>query len=304
MDSINFLGQPDYPVNCQAMDMLQGMAQLAGALALLGGSNYILTGCDENAGTVGGGIIVIDGEPYRFAGGAKKAGVTVQETKTDSSAFGKIYPEARTARIAIFSDTGEYNWSDFERVATNRELKAMFASIRGDTPGTVKMWAGQVSKIPAGYMLCDGDELSVDDYPELFEITGVAFGGDGINSFRLPDLRGRFVAGYDNADDDYSSIGKRGSEKEVTLTKDQLPEHDHADRDETVFNKLSARAGDVDATNTPGSVDSTAPDSEYRIAGMTAGQWTEATIKKVGKNEAHENRPPYFTLAYIIKVTV
>ncbi|MDR1116209.1 MAG: tail fiber protein [Tannerella sp.] len=304
MDSINFLGQPDYPLSCQDADMIQGMAMLAGTLSLLGGEKYILAGCAESEGVVSNGTVVISGVPYRFAGGAKKAKVTIREIKTDRMEFGKDYPEAWTKRDVVFSDTGEYPWSDFERVATNRELKAMFASIRGDAPGTVKMWAGQVSKIPAGYMLCDGDELSISDYPELFEITGVAFGGDGISSFRLPDLRGRFVAGYDNADADYNSIGRRGGEKEVTLTKDQLPEHDHTDRDETVFDKLSARAGDVDATNTPGSVDSTAPDSEYRIAGMTTGQWTEATIKKVGKNEAHENRPPYFTLAYIIKVTV
>jgi microcystin-dependent protein len=302
MNSINFSGQPDYPLACQDMDMLQEMITLSAALSYLGGDKYILKGCADNDGIVDDGIVVINGTPYRFVGGQKREKVTVVETKIDRMEFGKTYPEARTVRIATFSDAGAHNWSDFERATTNRELRDKFASIRGDTPGTVKMWAGQVSKIPAGYRLCNGDEMLINDYPELFDVLGVAFGGDGLNSFRLPDLRGRFVVGYDNSDNDCNIIGQKGGMRSVALTEDEIPEHDHTKG--VYFNKLSARASDIDATNTPGAIDNNAPDAEYRIGGMTNLQWQESTIAKVGKGEAHENRPPFFVLAYIIKVTV
>lgn len=304
MDSINFLGKADFPNSSQTMDMLQGIAKLAGALAWLGGSNYILTGCAENAGVVSDGVVVIAGEPYKFVGGPKKAKITIQETKETLSAFGVEYPEARTKRVVTFSDAGEYVWTSFEKVPTNFDLKTLFQSIKGDAPGTIKMWAGQVSKIPVGYMLCNGDELSTTAYPELFETLGISFGGDGLNNFKLPDLRGRFVVGFDSSQgSDYNNIGNTGGEDKVSLTDDQMAEHDHTDRDNTPFNKLSARAGDIDATNTPGSIDDKTPDAEYRVGGMTTLQWQEATIRKVGKGEPHENRPRYFTLAYIIKVT-
>lgn len=306
MDSINFLGKADFPISSQTMDMLQGMTQLAGTLAILGGPNYILTGCNESeGGTISPGIIVIGGQPYNFLGGNKKAKITIQETKETLIAFGVEYPEARTKRVVAFSDSGEYTWVDFERVPTNLELKALFQSIKGDAPGTVKMWAGQVSKIPVGYMLCNGDELLINDFPDLFETVGISFGGDGLNNFKLPDLRGRFIVGFDSSQgSDYNNIGNKGGSDKVALTADQMAEHDHTDRDGTSFNKLSARAADIDATNTPSGVDDKVPDAEYRVAGMTSPQWAEATIRKVGKGEPHENRPPFFTLAYIIKVTV
>lgn len=282
--------------------MLQGIAKLAGALAWLGGDKYILSGCEEAAGNVSGGIVVIAGTPYRFAGGAKKAKITIAETRETLSAFGVEYPEARIRRTAVFSDTGEYDWSGFSRIPTNLQLKALFESIKGDTPGTVKMWAGQVSKIPVGYRLCDGAELQIRDYPALFDMLGTSFGGNGTSSFLLPDLRGRFVAGFDGTQgSDYGRIGSTGGAASVTLSADQLPEHDHVNG--RSYDKLSARAADIDSNNTAKTLDSGAPGEEYRIGGMGISQWREATIQKVGKNEAHENRPPFFTLAYIIKVT-
>ena len=304
MDSINFTGKDNYPVSADTLDMMQNMTKLAASLALLGGDNYILSGCVDNGVNVTPGTIVINGVPYVFIGGAKSNKITISETKPTLVEEGEEFPEAYTKRVAIFAENGEYEWGKFEKVPTNLDLKTLFQSIKGDSPGTIKMWAGQVAKIPVGYMLCNGDDLLINDYKPLFEIIGVSFGGDGLSNFKLPDLRGRFIVGYDNkAGSDYEKIGNVGGENEVELTTDNLPSHDHTDRDGTSFNKLAARAADVDATNTPGSIDDKTADAEYRVGGMSTPQWTEATIKKVGKNKAHENRPPFFTLAYIIKVT-
>ena len=304
MNSINFFSGDKFPLYREALDKMQNMIHLVSALAGMGGTNFILSGCEENNGNVSAGVIVINNEIMPFAGGIKKEKITVVESRQDVTGFNIVYPETYINRVAQFSDTGAYNWSDFEPVKTNAELYNRIMDITGDAPGTVKMWSGQVVKIPSDYKLCDGSLLPVNEYPKLFENLGTSFGGDGINSFALPNIKGRFVVGYDDGNPDYNAIrnDKIGGLKEITLTPGQLPAHDHTSPGNTPFVRLSARAGDVDATNTPGSTDSTGAEREYRVGGMSDLQWQDARIKSVGLNEAHENRPPYFVLAYIIKV--
>jgi microcystin-dependent protein len=158
--------------------------------------------------------------------------------------------------------------------------------------GAIILWSGQ--SIPTGFHLCDGSNVQ----------------GFGV----VPDLRGRFVIGQDptkastpgNATDlseNYGKIGNTGGQKAVGLSTGQLPAHNHVS--DSRFNKLSARAADLpDKTGTVASIDSQGNDYEYRIAYMDriAGLWDAATIASVGQNQQHENRPPYYVLAYIIKV--
>lgn len=51
--------------------------------------------------------------------------------------------------------------------------------------------------IPTGYLMCDGSSISKMTYPMLFNKIGYTYGGSG-NNFKLPDLRGEFIRGYDN----------------------------------------------------------------------------------------------------------
>jgi len=305
MDSINFLGKAEFPISSQTMDMLQGMIQLAGTLAILGGPNYILTGCnesEEDSDIVSPGIIVIGGQPYTFLGGNKKDKITIQETKETLIAFGVEYPEARTKRAVFFSDTGEYLWTGFKKVPTNLELKTLFESIKGDAPGTIKMWAGQVSKIPAGYMLCNGDELQKDVYPDLFEVISNSFGGDGLANFKLPDLRGRFIVGVDSSQgSDYNNIGNKGGSPTREILSENTPPHDHIYTDDT---NAAGKFPSVGA-GFPIPVGGVA---DVKSSAESSGWGTIYRTSKVGGQDGVtvpiDIRPPYFTLAYIIKVTV
>jgi microcystin-dependent protein len=305
MNSINFFSGDKFPMYREALAKMQEMTNLIARLAGIGGNTYILSGCEGNGnGSVSDGFVVVNGELLPFIGSAVPSSgkVTIQETRSDVNTFGVVYPETYITRVAKFALTGEYNWSDFEPIQNNKALYTLIKDIKGDAPGTIKMWAGLVSKIPSDYRICDGSELNPNEFPELYDSIGVSFGGDGNNTFNLPDLRGRFIVGFNSADSDYNAIGKIDGSKEIVLTEDNLPAHNHTASADTYFNKLAARAADIDATNTTKATDSGAPDTEYRIAGMTSTQWNQATIKSVGGNQAHENRPPYFTLAYIIKV--
>ena len=86
-------------------------------------------------------------------------------------------------------------------------------------------WLQPVGQIPANFLLADGLELSRAAYPELFAAYGVRFGvGDGVTTFKIPDLRNLFVVG---AGDDYT-LGQTGGAEGVTLTTVQLPSHAHS----------------------------------------------------------------------------
>lgn len=52
---------------------------------------------------------------------------------------------------------------------------------------------------PSGFLKADGSEVYRQDYPDLFSAIGVRFGsGDGVSTFKLPDLRGEFIRSLDN----------------------------------------------------------------------------------------------------------
>ncbi len=67
--------------------------------------------------------------------------------------------------------------------------------------GCIMPFAGPVSNIPAGWMLCDGSEVSRSTYANLYNTIGVAWGtGNGSTTFNLPDLRGMFLRGLAGTD--------------------------------------------------------------------------------------------------------
>lgn len=62
--------------------------------------------------------------------------------------------------------------------------------------GEIRMFANTYA--PRGWALCDGRLLPVEEYPVLFALIGTTYGGDGIKTFALPDLRGRLPVGADD----------------------------------------------------------------------------------------------------------
>lgn len=294
MNRGNFTAKDAFPVSTQTYDFIQQMAQLAGKLAQLGGANYILSGCVIDGEQVSSGLIVINGEILPFEAGKLSDRITIQEIKETDNAFGVDYPEAYIHRVAKFSPVGEYVWGDFVQVLTNQELKKKIDDLKGDAPGTVKMWAGLVSQIPKDYLICDGNELSIDAYPDLYKVLGVRFGGDGQLSFNLPDLRGRFIVGFDSANKDYNEIAqsKASGSATVTLTEDNLATHKHimpwGENPNADWNPPWGYAeGYMETQRGSNGTD-------------TDNAW--AWSSPAGKNTPFDVRPPYMVLAYIIKV--
>ena len=80
--------------------------------------------------------------------------------------------------------------------------KTFLSGVATSPVGTITAFAGPASNIPAGYLLCDGSEVSTTTYSLLFTLIGYTYGPantlKGKNTFALPDLRGRFPLGADN----------------------------------------------------------------------------------------------------------
>jgi hypothetical protein len=197
------------------MDMMQQSDRLVMQLSALGGDKYILSGCvDDGAGNVSDGTVVISGETLTFAGGVKKAKVTIVQTTKTLSAFGEDYPEAYVYRVAQFADAGDLDWADFTRLVTNKELAQRISDVT-EPIGTIKIWAGHAGAVNSGaisdnYMLCDGRLLSIAEYPALYGHLGDQYSyytDDRTVSFRIPNLIAKTVVGTDAGETWWSPQG-------------------------------------------------------------------------------------------------
>lgn len=100
------------------------------------------------------------------------------------------------------------------------QLNAMLSVMRASQPiiGEVRMLAHATP--PAGWLACDGAEVSRTTYADLFGAIGTLYGaGDGSTTFGVPNLTGRVALG--------ASPGSTGGSNSITLTADQMPAHNH-----------------------------------------------------------------------------
>jgi microcystin-dependent protein len=93
--------------------------------------------------------------------------------------------------------------------------------------GTIKAFGFNFS--PRGWMFCNGQLLSISQNSALFALLGTIYGGDGQNTFALPDLRGRTII-HPGTGPGLSPIvvGQTGGTENITLTQNNLPAHTHA----------------------------------------------------------------------------
>lgn len=122
-----------------------------------------------------------------------------------------------------------------------------------------------------------------------------------------PNLRGRFVVGHDPANTDYDNITETGGSESVTLSKAQMPVHNHTGSTSTGGShdhKLYYEDTGIDHGSDGDMADNIGP-GDYGQSGWTeySGNHSHTlTINNEGGGAAHENRPPYLVLAYIMKL--
>lgn len=316
----NYLTQTDkdFPVDAELFAAIQDNESMLAIIGNIAGNKAILYGCTpySNGTYRTSGYVFIrtnnypNGEVLFFEGGTTQSGMYIKEESVAVESQGKDYPNAYTVRHLAPGVGGEnYSWNDFASLTTIRDLVSkndaqdkQIALLQPTPVGAVLMWAGRVNatSLPENYMLCDGTKLAAADYPELYNVIGTMHNPSGVTGgyFCLPDLRGRFIAGYaGSADTDYYTIGKTGGEKKHSLTVSEMPSHQHNVKDYYYVENYSTggiSGNEQISSAVKGSGDSDT-DNKYLFY---KNHYTDSA----GSGVAHENRPPYYTLAYIIRV--
>ena len=163
---------------------------------------------------------------------------------------------------------------------------------------SVSPFIGQVTCVgynfaPVGWMPCDGRALRIQDYNALFSLLGTTYGGDGVNTFNLPDLRGRTPIGSGQlAGGGQYVIGEIGGHERVTLTAHNLPAHTHA----VLPNQNN---GD---SNSPANNFLAAGQQIYNTSAPNLAMNSAAITPSSGGSIPHDNLQPYLTCNWIIAV--
>jgi microcystin-dependent protein len=93
--------------------------------------------------------------------------------------------------------------------------------------GFIMMFAGNFA--PKGWAFCNGQLLPISQHTALFSILGTTYGGDGITTFALPDLRGRFpMHAGEGPGLTPRNLGEKAGTETTTLKPTNLPAHTHA----------------------------------------------------------------------------
>jgi microcystin-dependent protein len=174
----------------------------------------------------------------------------------------------------------------------------------------IKHYAGEVriytnATIPSGWLSCDGSVLNIGDYPALASVLGTTFGGDGITTFGLPDLRDVAVIG-DGAGAGLTlrNYGDTGGELNHVLTVDELPSHNHdvnvVSNNITGFTQSATdRVLGVSSIGSPGSFLYKQPPSTLDLNLYNGGGSSTITFTN-SISISHANTQPSLILRFII----
>lgn len=198
--------------------------------------------------------------------------------------------------------------------------------------GMIMLWAANYC--PRNWMYCQGQTLRINEYQALFALIGTTYGGDGVSTFKLPDLRGRVAVGSGpNQEKAYFRGDKGGvTANTIKITQNNLPNLDFNVGDiQITIPQLSFNL-DISVNSDNGDI-STPVDGNYFAVPNNAGRaipsfsndLTQEKLKKInggqvdipshnvetslqgtipGGNQqiSFSNEQPYFTLDYIICV--
>jgi microcystin-dependent protein len=140
---------------------------------------------------------------------------------------------------------------------------------------------------PNGWALCNGQIMPINQNQALFSLLGTMYGGNGVTTFALPNLQGRAPVHAANE----VQLGQAGGEDGHTLTSNEMPAHTH-----TAFGTTSGPA----AGNPSGNLWATLTAAQNPYGQTANARMAPAAIGSAGAGQAHENRPPYLVVNFII----
>jgi microcystin-dependent protein len=160
-------------------------------------------------------------------------------------------------------------------------------------------YVGQIMMVgfnfpPQGWASCNGQLLAISEFDVLFNLIGTTYGGDGQTTFAVPDLRGRVPVGIgQGASLSVYTIGEVIGAETVTLTLNQIPQHQHS------YNPVASQ-NDLTTDR---------PDSSYPAVGgyyattaNSAAPMAALTVASGGGSQPHNNLQPFLAINFIISL--
>lgn len=164
----------------------------------------------------------------------------------------------------------------------------------GGTPFIGEISCGGWNFCPNGWAECAGQLVSIAENEALFNLIGTTYGGDGQESFALPNLSGRTMLGVGQSSGTSSRVlGEAGGVESVTLTINQTPNHAHA---------LQAQAATGDAATPVNRVPAGVAASDNRYAPAANSFMANGAVGYAGSSQPHNNLQPYQTLKCCISL--
>jgi len=147
---------------------------------------------------------------------------------------------------------------------------------------------------PTGWALCDGQTLNISSNNALFQLIGTTYGGDGVKTFRLPDLRGRAPICYGQSNSPtYYSIGEQFGSEQCYILHRNLPAHAH---------QIFADTGTGTQDSPQGNVMANEGNAQYKLYSNTNNAFMYPT-GAVGNNVPIDIRQPSIALNYCIAIS-
>lgn len=149
-----------------------------------------------------------------------------------------------------------------------------------------------ITFVPQGWASCDGQLLQIQDNPALYSLIGTQFGGNGVSTFGLPDLRGRVPVGLQQ----YRQGTFLGSET-VALVESEMGAHSHAFM-------ASPGAGDKNSPGTQANrvLAVTSNQQNFYAQASASVELDAGIVSSVGSGAPHTNMQPFLALNFFISL--
>jgi microcystin-dependent protein len=146
---------------------------------------------------------------------------------------------------------------------------------------------------PQGWASCNGALIPISENEVLFTLIGTTYGGDGQNTFALPDLQGRVPVHMGQGSGSNFTIGQKAGEEQVTITQGSTPTHTHPVLAQTANGTQPSPSGAIFAASVSDTLYNAVDPSVNMNAGLLPFQ---------GGNQPHDNMVPFLVINFIISL--
>jgi microcystin-dependent protein len=143
-------------------------------------------------------------------------------------------------------------------------------------------------------MFCEGQPLAISENEVLFQLIGTTYGGDGQETFNLPNLASRVPMHFGTGPDGTTyQIGEMAGTEQETLTVQQIPNHTHP---------LTASGSTGTELNPGSNVVANGQGAKLYIEDVAGSAMNSQVVQPAGGSQPHENTQPFLCINFIISL--